>query len=207
MHIVHLVCVECPGGTVTSDENQLEAAQDAYNELESSGYGDGDVFDWFEIGGRWSGLLDGHNAIRYSDNPDRFRSWVEWALENRNDDFRLYRDYISGRKLTAADAPQVDFLGKETTEEDRIEIAERITKSNQEHHKEFKAILKADKLRPEDELSMTGYYLYKLGKLVSGYYMFESRFVMVPDFSVWPDWTRIEAKPDDFWLVVMDLHN
>lgn len=206
MHAVHLIAV-----VADNEEDAITAAESAIE-----GYGNGDVWDWFEVGGRWDGLLKDKNTLCYLEDPDEFRRAVTKALDYRNREFTNLRDRIVGKVLTAEDIGDTTDFGLPVDQDKKAEVAENISKSNKEVKFAFDKLMDAKSLEmyhARMDLSfnghMVGYYLRKLGTLVADYYCFDSFFYDGEYGSTTPGdmWTRCGDDPGRQWLVVVDLHN
>ena len=106
MHVLHLIAVEA-----SSEEEAIMEAEAAID-----GYGEGRVWDWFEVGGRWSGLFGTlecgapRNVLRYSDDPSQFEESLERCNASQNREFRETVDKIFGRVIGPEEA--YDFFGR-----------------------------------------------------------------------------------------------
>lgn len=186
-------------------------AEEAINEAEHaiSSYGDGDVWDWYTIGGRWEGYLGGANTLRFTDNPELFVQSVTDALKSQDATFRECKEYITGNHITLESAPD-HVLGLPLNNKEGY--VERHNKLIDEYHEHFKQVMTADSLSDLDhKVGMVGYYLRKLGSLVGGYYTFDSMFYDSVYGS--PSAEAIKKRIVDperahlQHLVVVDLHN
>jgi len=166
--------------------------QSALPRVPSRALGNSDVWDWYVIGGRWSGFhtqmrdrewpeerdqyaMVGHDddAICYADDPDLFRACIEHQLAAQRSDLK--------RRLS-----RLGFKDKSRLLLNRVRV----------YH--------------DGEDGMFGHYLYNIGKHMAGYYNFSSYFYnaewggpSMPEKM----WAEIEAEPDQWWLVTVDLHN
>lgn len=198
MHFVCLLAVEA--------DSEAEARSMAESFLEP--YGNGDVWDWYEIGGRWSGIFDGKDLLRYPDNPVVFRNKIEDSLQARDGEFRsLIRGFRENPVFTLGDS-----LRDHPDHPDRDLLHRRMNEGITKNRAEWEKVLNADSLRALGEdvaTGMLGYQLWKLGKLIAGYFNSESYFFDAEYHSASTEqmWERVEADPDNQWLVVVDLHN
>ena len=123
MHAAHIIAVEA--------DNADEAMAAVEHAL--SPYGDGQVWDWFSIGGRWEGSLEGSNVLQCSANPQAFRAAVEEAIQCREAAFRRVQDKVVGRTVTPADLPDAVFgipVG------DKKSAAENVSQDNKKMRRE-----------------------------------------------------------------------
>ena len=199
MHVVHLIAV------VAQDE--VEATAKAASAIES--FGEGNVWDWFEEGGRWAGMLNGKNVLCAQDDPEAFKKFVEGALKSRDNYFCTLRNKIIGKEVTEEEVPD-DIWGIPI--QDKKEAAKRTTEQNKQEMGQFLNALRLDSL-PRDahsfEFEMIGHHLYSLGKLMAGYYCFDSFFYDGEAAATQPQYLfeRLEKEPEKQWIVAMDLHN
>ena len=156
MHYIHLIAVEA--------DNSEEAIKKAEQALIP--YGDGDVWDYYEVGGRWNGELEGKDTLCYSENSDAFVKHLDKCKERRNQELTNILNLLKGVEDT--------------------EVPEQF-----------------------GSVGMGGYYLYKIGMLLSDIYHGQSYFFDavwgVPNFE--NILTRCEKSPERQWLVAVDLHN
>jgi len=204
MHVLHLIAVEAD-----SKEEAVEMAEAAIEP-----YGDGQVWDWYSVGGRWKGLFglneDGtdKNVLQFSEDPEQFRKSLARVAESQNREFTENVDKVFGRTITEADVR--NLWGLEV--HDKKGAAERISESNKEFGEKFSALKDLDKL-PEDDgpmgFGMLGFYLIKIGQSLSGRYCFESYFfdAVIYGTRVQDTMHRCEESPEHQYLVAVDLHN
>jgi hypothetical protein len=186
------------------DEYSAKAAVETFLE----GYGDGRVWDWYEVGGRWDNSLpNGRNYLRYSDDAAAFKKAVQQCLLSRNAEFRELRDLVTGKEVGPEDV--ADYVYGLPVGDDKENAARQQTKRNQEYSEQLKQLLEEDSLPEEFDSHMVGYQLQKLGQLIAGSYIFESYFADGAEYSTGTDglWKRCEADASLQWLVVVDLHN
>jgi len=204
MHVLHLIAVEAD-----SKEEAVEMAEAAIEP-----YGDGQVWDWYSVGGRWKGLFglneDGtdKNVLQFSEDPEQVRKSLGRVAESQNREFTENLDKILGRTITETDIG--NLWGMEV--HDKEAAAERISDSNKEFGERFSALQSLDKLPADDGptgYGMLGFYLIKLGKSLSGRYCFESYFfdAVIYGTRVQDTMHRCEESPEHQYLVAIDLHN
>lgn len=205
MHVRHLIAVEAD-----SEEDVEAVVEDAL-----SGYGNGDVWDWYEIGGRWPDTLpNGKNFMCCAENPVQFMEAVAKSLSSRWRDWQELRDKLIGSPVPPE---KVNDYSWWPVEEGELEgAAERISESNRETAEQFTQLLKGERPPLWQELlprgtgaGLLGHYLYKFGKLTAGYYCFDSYFYDGESGSVDVPylWERCGEAPERQWLAVVDLHN
>lgn len=213
MHVLHLIAVEAD-----SEEEAIMEAEAAID-----GYGEGRVWDWFEVGGRWSGLFgttsDGEskNVLAYSDDPVQFEESLSRCDASQNREFCETLDKIFGRNVFPEDAR--DFFGRDLSQSEREEMAERVTRSNEATGKAFESLRTMSEM-PTSSACPTqvpftsdpyhlGYLLKKLGKQLTREYDFNAYFWDRIEWttSTGPARERCEEEPSKQYLVALDLHN
>jgi hypothetical protein len=205
MHVIHLIAVEA--------EDEEEAVDTAESAL--GPYGDGDVWDWYAVGGRWDGYLGGENACCYGKNPAVFLSALQKAEEFQNADFREMRDHLTGRRVPAREVGN-SVIGIPIGPDHKAEVAERISARNAQSKEVFGYLKKAKTLMEFDILAkdnpetfLFGWYLKRLGQHLMGNYHFESYFLDTVEHTTrfGPLRQRTADDPMHQWLVAVDLHN
>lgn len=210
MHVVHLIAAE--GDSI--DDAQACAEQG----IES--YGNGDVWDWYVLGGRWSGYFGEQydDVLNFLEDPALFKKSVDDAIANRNRFFSEEMRHLSGRPHTSPDEFDDSVLGLPIN--DKQAYMER---RNEGYAKEavcFKKLLECDTIEEYHSWCSTmekegiygrllGHRIYKVGKLVAGYYNFDSMFYdsVAGDCGTEYLWERCEKEPSLQYLFVFDLHN
>ncbi len=207
-HYFHRVVVEA------GDEHEAEANAEGAIE----GYGDGRVWDWYAVGGRWDGALGGKNVIRYIDDPKLFLVQLKQAFNSQNSAYLEVQRALQGIPYTADDAPEWLQSDLEDLSESHGELTEKTQRwvemrnqALQKDHDDITKLLNASSLG-EVPSNFAGYRLRELTKLVDGCYMSASYFFDGIDHTASPirliklieEDTRIL---NDLWMVGMDLHN
>jgi hypothetical protein len=169
MHFNHIVVVKA--------NDKKDAIQKAEEFLEP--YGKGDVWDWFEIGGRWSWKKNDDqyhsdkiaNVLKISDDRKKAEQIIKYQLKTQTDEIKACNRYL------------IDEMKRSK-------------------------IYKLSDLKQETA-GMIGYYLHKIGGLLGGYYQTGSYFYDVDYGAAYISDKRIKEilKADDLFLVNLDLHN
>jgi len=192
VHVHHLLAVQAdsPEEAVTVAETFL------------SGYEDR-VWDWYEIGGRWSGALDGGDLFCAKDQGVKFVEFIDAAIDGRRREIANLRRYIIGMK-DEEEVHDTLGLGLALDEQAQARTREMYNKSA----KMFDELMRADD--PDDRrFSLIGWHLRTLGGLVSDTYCFDSMFFDAEEYTGRKDSVvdRMIASPERQWLVSVDLHN
>jgi len=206
MHALHLIAVEA--------DSHEEAEEEVDTALRH--YGDGDVWDYYVIGGGWKGIFGDENkySLCFSEDPEAFRKSIESTRKWQDKDFKELVDKITGRQITETDVGDTIF-GMAIT--DKKGAAERMSEFNRQTHELFLELQTFDRLPDENTtdsfqsgFGMVGYYLLRLGKILCGRYTFESHFfdAIEGDPRTHAVLERCESGDGDRqYLVAVDLHN
>jgi len=196
MHFIHLIAVEA--------DDASEAVKMAEHAIES--YGNGNIWDWYEVGGRWDGELEGNNTLCYSENSKAFVKHIDRCKESRKRELIGMLDKLNGTQIKPDDVQDKFVLGIPDPEES----ANRINEDNKKCAARFQEILKLKDLPSSDTtFGLTGYYLYKLGALISEFYTADSYFydAAYGSSSFEAIMERCKEEPSRQWLVNIDMHN
>ena len=193
MHYVHLVLVQA--------EEESQAIEEA--EYAISEYGDGHVWDWYTVGGRWEGYLKGKNVLCYADDPEFFRENLR-IIKNHQD--KEYRELVANLTGALVSAEQVSdhIFGLPVV--DKAAVAEEKTRRNKCFAEVWQKVLTAKEIpRLDNNLGMLGYFLRKLSLILTGDYYTSSGFWDSELYKSYPDPERAYYEND--YLVVIDIHN
>ena len=171
MHFVNIIFV------VADDENSAVAlAEDSIKD-----YGEGRVWDWYEVGGRWHGSLKGNDIINAKDyGVDEFKKEILKAIEIRKNRINeLFDTYFGDDGLTES-----AYM---------VTLRERL-------------LQEVDKAVDD----MKFWSLYKNCQLVLGYFTNDSYFYDGHNGTAETRYaleTLAKEPPERCWLVVIDMHN
>lgn len=218
MHTLHRIAIELdyedPESIAQFMEDSPERIPSAIenavdNALE--GYGNGDVWDWYSIGGRWDGIFGlGGNFINYGRQPEFFRECVGYALEGQAQNFREARDNIFGKQITPEEVDNHNPFGFPIDDkEDYVKRTNERLKKSSEAFQALAAIEAPHEVGKDLDSTFISIYLRRMANLVAGYYDFESVFYDGAYGTTRPHdmWKRCEENPEAQWLVAVDLHN
>lgn len=221
MHYMHRIVV------LADDEDEAVSLA----EVAIEPYGDGKVWDWYTVGGRWSGHFKGKNALRYTDDPKLFAEEVEAAYDNQNEDYLRYRRMVSREPFTQSDVPEHITSELEKLGESQGSISDRsrewVDRNNEQlakDHEGVKAVLGSASLAEawdaEEKHSLASYYLKKMTLLVDGSYTSDSHFLdaredgwITANTRGLQDYireTEFDGRTEELerlWMVVIDMHN
>jgi len=204
MHIAHIIAVEA-----TNAEEAASAAGEAISD-----YGDGRVWDWYVVGGRWEGSLEGGNTLQYSANPKAFRKAVENMLQYRDEEFMKLQSKLTGKDVTAEELTNDTVFGIPITDPEGA--AKRVSEDNRRARREVGRLFEASSLKEAQHPTdteypgrMVAYYLRKFANCILGEYSFDSRFFDGEEHTTESEglWVRCDDSPEEQWLVLLDLHN
>ena len=193
MHFHHLISV------VADDEAAaVDVACDFLNAYENS------VWDWYEVGGRWSGFLAGGDAVCAKGHEDLVVSAVRSATESRQASIRELRRYLTGPDGSDELYDPLGFGSSDSNPE----VAGHQAAYHRESAQLFTEMLESN--NPEDpRFSMVAWRMRKLGSLLSDLYVTDSMYFDAVDGTgaSEPLLQRILDDPQSQWLVSVDLHN
>lgn len=191
-------------------------------------YGNGDVWDWYVIGGRWSGTLleqtkpffDKANDLfkeKYPDNPKGFvtyqmveeqadelqKIWIELGGNGSNP---YNRDqYVRGGEydddiMSLLDCVNVVKDWAKDIESEADEVFEKLMTARKEELENKKENPKLKFLH-----TASGYLAGRYRELVYDNFSFESNVYDITNNTNDP--TQALANPQDYWAVMIDMHN
>jgi hypothetical protein len=95
MHYFHRIVVIA--------ENEEEAKQEAESAIKP--FGEGDVWDWYTVGGRWSGALSGGDAISLLHHREEFIDQLKKVAASQSAEVDRVSRVLSGRMYGPEDVP------------------------------------------------------------------------------------------------------
>jgi hypothetical protein len=200
----------------------LVAAKSKDNALEEvkkflEQYGDGDVWDWYQIGGRWNDILapkelkdkfyqkvDSEILIKQEGNP--------WISQQQVDD---------NQELLQSTWEELGLLGNnpycnhyhlpdEGNAYDIMKLTscietvkEWIKDTNKEAEELFEKIVKSREEAKEGKYDMSGYYAKQYSNIIGGYFSFETNVYNISTGEA----ETIPKAIDDYYAVMVDMHN
>tara|TARA_B100000131_G_scaffold221323_1_gene212833 strand:- start:23881 stop:24489 length:609 start_codon:yes stop_codon:yes gene_type:complete len=202
MHTLHIIAV-----VAEDEEDAILAAESA---LEP--YGQGRVWDWFDVGGRWNGALGGKNTLRYSDNPELWGATIDAVFERMDRTFNDLKDRITGRHISLEDVSDTDNVFGLPISDKEAYVA-RNNEMNDKYADAFKRVMAMERVpRTPDALgdkSMAAWTMEQLCRIVKGDYTYDTPFLDGEEGGVWRNGVdaRCKEEPEMQWLVAVDLHN
>ena len=200
---------------LTKAESPMEARENVNEFME--GYGD-DVWDWWQVGGRWSGTLDGYDP--YSDEANKKDCWLCDSTGMRNDELGKQSrkedpDYkCNGCNGTGKmDKWPTDFGDRDGDAmplssciekvEDWQQTLDDAKKAQEDAKKWLKGGDRTKKMKEDkDDWNMYGYCLRRAGKLFSQHFCFDCNIYNIGSWDY--------AIPEDkqgWFAVIIDMHN
>jgi len=179
-------------------------------------YGDGDVWDWYVIGGRWSGTLnskskefflkaEAHFKKMYPDKGDAFLSTK--MVQEQAQALELIWESLEGEGLNPYARSSYDDFGNE---DDILplstctDVVKEWTKDlNQEAENYWAKMLEAKK--PESALDMSAYYANRYAEARYDEFCFESNVYDIENETNNPSQALEEV--DEYFAVMIDMHN
>lgn len=209
---------------------KAEDADDAIANVESflENYGEGNVWDWYDIGGRWTGLLSGYDPADDPENQETcnlcggtgFRTdqigksarveqptytcngCGEYNQETKEWGHGKYGPGVKLKWPTSWVKHHGDAMPLSLCLPKVQEWARDLKKTTQEFLYKMNEELEAEKANP-DGYKMSGYYARQYADDIGGYFCFNTNVYDV-------ELGEAESIPEDttgYWAVVCDLHN
>ena len=203
MHYMHLIAIEAE-----SPEEAVSGVKEAIEE-----YGEGDVWDWCEVGGRWGGELAGSNVLAYADNPEEFQSQLDGARSRRLHEMQELAQHFSSEVVSMEPRESYSLnssLYAPTHKRRSVLVSEVLQQIlSMDPGADTSSLTAVGEDETDIDTHMIGYYMRKLGSLIADYYITASGFYDAaygsPAFN--NVGKRCKENPSQQYLVVMDLHN
>lgn len=205
MHFRHIIMVTA--------ESEDEAIYEASSSIEP--YGEGNVWDYYAVGGRWLGHFNGKNVVGFKDNPTLFMSELHKIQRDQQETFNRYRHRVAGIAPTEAPSWINDSLeslseahGART--EKSLRWLEHESEEVRETSRCWTNVLETEQLSDVgDDWRLSE--VEQLLDLVRGRYssnsMFKSSESSRVDRAIKIIEQMTEVERNNLYLVVMDLHN
>lgn len=220
MHVAHIIVVE---GVPDEDESYYEGAVNGILEPYAP-----DVFDWWQVGGRFSWILeklkkdlgrdvpepeeiekDGCQTwVSAEEDPELFKAAIERAEAWQSLEFRRARNSVFGLEV---DEEDIETLGLGTN--DPASVARKQTDRAKSDHRRIQELKEMDRCPalddPISDLSLSGHRLIELGNLTAGTYCVDSRFYdsIYHSPSTVDVWERFEDEEQQAGVaVIVDGH-
>lgn len=194
MHYVSFLAVEA------EDQEDAFRATEAFL-TEYEGY----VYDWYVIGGRWKGACNGDDLICAADGRSAFDDVVARAVAARDQHFNDVRQHLFGPDARVAPKP----TERGEVDEAHDAYIERIWESYRETSEELRRLANNTSVPVAHGYSLIGYYMRQFAETIGGAYNSNSYFYDTVAHTNTTEalYERVSAKPEQQWIVVVDLHN
>jgi hypothetical protein len=198
---------------LTKASDKDEAIENANTFLE--GYGDGDVWDWYVIGGRWSGTLnpksskfflkaEAHFKKMY---PDKGEFLSTKMVQEQTQALELIWEEIGGEGSNPYARSSYDRDGDDDDAlplSNCVRVVTEWTKDmNAEAETFWTKMLEAKK--PDSEHDMSAYYANRYAECKYDEFCFESNVYDIDEQTNNPS-TALE-NVDQYFAVMVDMHN
>ena len=205
MHYRHIIMVTA--------ESEDEAIEEASSSIEP--YGEGNVWDYYDVGGRWFGHFNGKNVVGFKDDPALFMSELHKIQRDQQETFNRYRRRVAG--IIPTEPPSWINGSLETLSEAHGGRTEKSIRWLEHESEEvmrtcecWTNVLETEQLSDvEDNWRL--HDVETLLALVRGRYtsssMFKSSESARADRAIKTIEQMTEVEKNDLYLVVMDLHN
>lgn len=197
MHYVSFLAVEAdtPEGAIGAVEEFLEGYRES-------------AYDWYAIGGRWSGAAGGDDLVCAGERRSVFDDLVKRGVRARDEEFNRIRQHFSGPDPRFIE--RNPFAGEgELSAEREAEMTERIWSGYIETQRQFGEVLSQTSAPSGGGHGLLGYYLRELASYLMDSYTTSSYFydTVAHTNGVENLYERVRTAPTRQWVVVVDLHN
>jgi hypothetical protein len=170
-----------------------------------STYDTGEVFDYYTIGGRWSGAFAGEDAVCAGENRRVFTDAVERGRRWLERSYHDARQHLSGPDPRQ---PVQDYGGDDDDGSRYDAIVERFWTMYQADAARFAALL-GGRVMPDDGDELLAYRLRRVANFLDGTFSTDCSFYDAVKRTGREGGVieRVEATPERQWLVVCDLHS
>lgn len=197
--------------TKASDKDEALSEIEVF--LES--YGEGDVWDWYVIGGRWSGTLNPKTREFYAiaskhfekTHPENNPSFITKNMVTEQEEaLNEIWSSIGGTGLNPYARDNYDRLG---ADDDVIPLNDCIDVVN-EWHKDLNDIADINwnsmvKAKEEKDNGMSAYYANRYAEAVYDEFCFESNVYDIQNLTNDP--TKALESVGEYFAVMVDMHN
>lgn len=203
---------------LTEAENREEAKEKVEEFLEQ--YGDGDVWDWYDIGNRWN------NTLAPKDKAEEFQKWIHETykdvfkdgyyslndLENEKDkkiiqekweslELKGYNPYYSAYGFSIPnDKGDYNIIPLKEC----VDIVKEWVKDlNEEKEKLWQKMVEAREESKNGKYDISGYYAGQYKNAQYENFCFESNVYNVTTEEA----ERLPEEIEKYWAVMIDMHN
>ena len=198
---------------LTKASDRDEAISNVESFLEE--YGDGDVWDWYVIGGRWSGTLNSKSKEFFEKAeahfkkmyPDKGEFLSTKMVQEQTQALELIWESLEGVGSNPYARSSYDDFGNDddiVPLSTCIDVVKEWTKDlNQEAENYWAKMLEAKK--PESEHDMSAYYANRYAEAKYDEFCFESNVYDIENETNNP--TQALEEADEYFAVMIDMHN
>jgi len=169
-------------------------------------YGDGRVWDWYVIGGRWARTLNPltkpffEEAKKILNTKDGFLSQQE--VDNKKPELQALWEKMGGKDTNPYNTDQ--YYGEYNDDiiplKDCLETVKEWKKYTDEELPEKEK--RAEEYKAKKDMSMYGYMLRSIGNLYSQYFCFDCSMFNTEDYDY-----SIPKDIENYYAVMIDMHN
>ena len=187
----------------TEAEKRADAIELAETFLEP--YGDGDVWDWLEIGGRWTGELTGCDPTADPRNLEPC-DLCQGTGDRKDLEPPEWKKDCGGCNGCGGKGKRVKHNLVEVTDNAMPLTDKRVLAKVQEWAKDWEAKRLAECAEQEahwkDDKQMSGWLMQKRGKIIADEFCFESNV-----FDTVKETNALPKSFKGYWAVMVDMHN
>lgn len=198
MHFLSILAVEAD----TTDQ-AIEHAAAFLSEYEGSAY------DYYVVGGRWSGLAGGDDVVCAGARRGVFDDVVRRGLAAHAEEYHRIRQQLAGPDARIVVTDPLG-LGSDDDEAAAAAFEARVWAGYTEQSEALRSVLHDAQVHTDSrELGLLGWHLIRFGQLLVGGFDSTSYFYDTVERSHHASalYERVAVQPDRQWLVVVDMHN
>jgi hypothetical protein len=181
--------------------------EDAIDQVESflEPYGDGDVWDWYEVGGRWTGTLTGYDPAKDERNIETC-DLCNGTGDRKDLDPPEWKKQCNGCNGCDGTGKKVKWSLVKVDDDVMPLTDERVEKKVREWadgwEKKCLERIEESESHFKDDKHMLGYLMKKRGSIIGDEFSFDSNV-----YDVHEGTNSLPKSFDGYWAAVVDMHN
>jgi hypothetical protein len=188
---------------------EAETPQEAFRKVEEflEGYVDM-AYDWYVIGGRWSGVCGGEDYVCAGENRSVFDDVVERSVKARDGHFNHIRQSLVGPDPRVPVRDSMISQPEDGSAEHQAWV-ERVWEGYTENSRMLNRLLGESTCPSHKEYPMLSYLLREMADMLGGGFDSNSYFYDTVAGTNQSEhlYGRVAENPGRQWIVAVDLHN